>query len=144
MIFSENQSKRGFFGCKSSICSTSGLSQICKIRNVWILAIPFSRMTLMSDPELWKVFLEFKNIILEEKWSNQLKNIREHFSGVRVSMVLELLAWISWNHEDQKYTGQLFLNLLQIVVFKIQEVISELEIRVFLENGLRSVQKCLI
>jgi hypothetical protein len=38
--------------------------------------------------------LEASNI-LEEKLSNKLKNSHDNFSGVRVSMVLGLLAWIS-------------------------------------------------
>jgi hypothetical protein len=38
--------------------------------------------------------LEFKNIILEEKLSNKFKNGHENFSGVRVAIVLGLLAWI--------------------------------------------------
>jgi hypothetical protein len=38
--------------------------------------------------------LEFKNIILEENLSNKLKNSHDNFSGVRLSMVLGLLALI--------------------------------------------------
>jgi hypothetical protein len=41
------------------------------------------------------MFMEFKNIILEEKLSNKLENSHENFSGVGVSIVLGLLAWIS-------------------------------------------------
>jgi hypothetical protein len=37
---------------------------------------------------LWKDFLEFKNIILEEKLSKKYKNGNENFSGERVSMGL--------------------------------------------------------
>jgi hypothetical protein len=66
-----NQIICGFFGFKFSfqncfwnVFSTSGLSQICKIRNVWKpLLMEYSDPMLMS---LWKDFLEFKNIILEE------------------------------------------------------------------------------
>jgi hypothetical protein len=43
---------------------------------------------------LRKDFLEFKNIVLEEKLSNKYKNVNENFSGERVSMVLGLFAWI--------------------------------------------------
>jgi hypothetical protein len=50
-----NQSIRGFFGFKSifqncfwNIFSTSGMSQLCKIRNVWKLPSTFSRNTLIS------------------------------------------------------------------------------------------------
>jgi hypothetical protein len=52
-----NQSTRGFFGFESSfqICwnvfSTSGLSQIYEIRNVWKLPSPFSKNTLISYSE---------------------------------------------------------------------------------------------
>jgi hypothetical protein len=98
-VFYENQSICGFFGFKSSfqncfwnIFSTSGLSQICKIRNVWKLPSPFSKNSVISSSEKT---LKFKNIILEEKLSNNLKNGHENFSGVRVSIVLELLAWMS-------------------------------------------------
>jgi hypothetical protein len=44
--------------------------------------------------------LEFKNIILEDKLSNKFKNGHENFSGVRVSMILKLLAGVSLNHDD--------------------------------------------
>jgi hypothetical protein len=71
-VFYENQSINGLFGCKSSfqncfwnLLNTSGLSQICKIKNVWKLPIPFSRNTLI--PNFEKFFFEFKNIILK-KW----------------------------------------------------------------------------
>jgi hypothetical protein len=50
--------------------------------------------------------LKFKNIILEEKLSNKLKNGNENLSGVRVSKVLGLLAWMSLNHEVQGFTGE--------------------------------------
>jgi hypothetical protein len=59
-----NQSKRGFFGFESSFLncfwngfSTSGLSQICKIRNVCKLPRPFPRNTLFPYSEkssFWK------------------------------------------------------------------------------------------
>jgi hypothetical protein len=52
------QSTLGFFGFESSfqnwlwiVFSTSGLSQICKIRNVWKLPSPFSRNTRISWSE---------------------------------------------------------------------------------------------
>jgi hypothetical protein len=68
-------------------------------------------------------------------------------------MVLELHAWISYNHEVQKFTGKPYEGAIfdfirqlffQNDVFKIQEVFSELAIRVFLENGLGSFQTFLI
>jgi hypothetical protein len=46
------------------------------MRNVWTLASPISR---------------FKNIILDEKLSNKLRNNHENFSNVRVSMVSNFL-----------------------------------------------------
>jgi hypothetical protein len=67
---------------------------------VWKLAIPFPRNTLIP------VLLEFINIILEEKLSNKYKNGLVKFSGVRV---LGLLAWISQNHEVQRFTGKLYV-----------------------------------
>jgi hypothetical protein len=57
-VFDENQSIRGFFGFKScfqncfcNLFSTSGLSHICNIRNVWKLPSPFLRNTLISSSE---------------------------------------------------------------------------------------------
>jgi hypothetical protein len=98
-ILRKPKSIRGLFGFKSSfqncfwdLFSTSGLSETCKIINVWKLPSPFSRNTLMSCTSL---LLEFKNIILEEKLSNKFTNDHENFSGVRVSIFLELLAWMS-------------------------------------------------
>jgi hypothetical protein len=65
-----NQSTRGFFGFESSfqICfwnvfSTSGLSENCK--TVKCLEASKSVDKEYSDPMLCKIFLEFKNIILE-------------------------------------------------------------------------------
>jgi hypothetical protein len=53
-----NQSTRGFFGFESSfpksfwnVFSTSGLSQICKIRNAWKLPSPFSMNTQITCSE---------------------------------------------------------------------------------------------
>jgi hypothetical protein len=78
----ENQSIRGLFSfefsfqnCFWNLFSTSGLSQICKIRNVWKLPIPFSRITLIPSSE------NIKNIILEEKIVQLIKNGHENFSG---------------------------------------------------------------
>jgi hypothetical protein len=51
-----------------------------------------SVLKVYSDLKLWKDFLEFKNIILEEKLSKKFKNGHQKFSGVRVSMVLGLFA----------------------------------------------------
>jgi hypothetical protein len=53
-ISQKNQSIRGLLGVESSfqncfwnLFSTSGLSEICKIRNVWKLPSPFTRNTLI-------------------------------------------------------------------------------------------------
>jgi hypothetical protein len=45
--------KSKFFGFKSSFhnCFWNGLSEICKIRNVWKLPSPFSRNTLIPCSE---------------------------------------------------------------------------------------------
>jgi hypothetical protein len=54
--------------------------------------------------------LEFKNIILEEKLSNKFKNGHENFSGVRVAIVLGLLAWIlDVLKPFQRFTGKSFV-----------------------------------
>jgi hypothetical protein len=64
----QNQSIRGFFGFESSfqncfwnLLSTSGLSQIWKIRNVWKLPSPFSRNTLTpcSEKTYWSLKTSF-------------------------------------------------------------------------------------
>jgi hypothetical protein len=67
-VIYENQSMRGFFGFESSfqncfwnLFSICGLSQICKIRNVWKLPIPFSRITLIPNSlnSSWRLKLSF-------------------------------------------------------------------------------------
>jgi hypothetical protein len=92
-----NYNTHGFFcfefsfqNCFWNVFSSSGLSQICKIRNVWEPPSPFSRNTLISCSEKssW-------NMMLEEKLSNKLKNSHDNFCGVKVFMVFGLLAWIS-------------------------------------------------
>jgi hypothetical protein len=57
-FFYKNQSINGFFSfeysfqnCFWNVFSTSGLSQICKIRNAWKLPSPFSRNTLITCSE---------------------------------------------------------------------------------------------
>jgi hypothetical protein len=64
----QNQSIRGFFGFNSSfqncfwnVFSTSGFSQIYKIRTVWKISSPFSRNTLISCSEMtsWSIKLSF-------------------------------------------------------------------------------------
>jgi hypothetical protein len=129
------------------------LSEIFKIRNIWKLPSPFLRKTF----KLWKDFLEFKNIILEEKLSEKFKIGQQNFSGVKVSIawvfllgypktlkVRDLQGSLSWEKffiTVFEFIGQL---CFQNDVFKLQEVFSELEIRLFLENGLESFQTFLI
>jgi hypothetical protein len=55
----ENQRKSGFFCFELSfqnnflkLFSTSGLSQICKIRNAWKLLRPFSKNSLIPRSEM--------------------------------------------------------------------------------------------
>jgi hypothetical protein len=73
-----NQSIRGFFGFKSSfqncfwnVFSTSGLSRICKIRNVWKLPSLFSWNTLIpcSEKTSWSLKTSFwkKNCQINSK-----------------------------------------------------------------------------
>jgi hypothetical protein len=94
---SEKKNIRDFFGFKSTVQNcfwnlfiTSGLSQICIIRNACKLPSPISWLSLIlfSEKTSWSLKTSF--------WiSNKLKNSHENFSGVRVSIVLGLLAWIS-------------------------------------------------
>jgi hypothetical protein len=67
-VFYENQTIRGLFGFESSFQNciwnlfiTSGLCQICKIRNVWKLSSPFSRNTLIpsSEKSTWSLKTSF-------------------------------------------------------------------------------------
>jgi hypothetical protein len=69
-----NQSTCGFFDFESSfqnwfwnVFSTSGLSQICKIRNVWMLPSPFSRNTLIpcSKTTSWSIKTSFGRKIIQ-------------------------------------------------------------------------------
>jgi hypothetical protein len=72
-IFPKIQSIRGFFGISMfwNLSSTSGLSQICRIRNAWKL--PGACLKDNSDPQLLKALKKFKYIILEAQLSNTLK-----------------------------------------------------------------------
>jgi hypothetical protein len=93
-----NQSTRGFFGfefsfenCFCNVFSTSGLSQIYKITNVWKLSRPFSRNTLL--PHALKNLLGvLKHHFGKKKLSRELKNSRDNFAGVWDTMVLVLLV----------------------------------------------------
>jgi hypothetical protein len=109
-----------FFGFESSfwnIFSTSVLSQICKIINSWILPNPFSRNTLIpsSEKTSWSLKTSFwkKNRSINSKMVN--------FRGFFMT-IFELIGKFYYQND----------------VFKLQEVFSELEIRVFLENGFGS------
>jgi hypothetical protein len=75
----ENQSIRGFFEFESSfqnfffyLFRTSGLSEICKIRNIWKLPSPFLRNTpiLCSEKSSWSLKTSFwkKNCTKIQKW----------------------------------------------------------------------------
>jgi hypothetical protein len=73
------QSIRGFFNNKCSfqnwfwnLSSTSGLSQIWKIRNSWKL--PSTCLKDNSDPKLLKAWTQFISINLIVKCSNTFKN----------------------------------------------------------------------
>jgi hypothetical protein len=64
--------------------------------------------------------LELKNIILEEKLSNKLKNGHENFSILRFSIVLLFIAWMSLNHEvqgftEKPYVGGVFHEFLEFI-----------------------------
>jgi hypothetical protein len=93
---------------------------------------------------LWKIILEFKNMILEENLCNKLRNSHDNFSGVRVSMLwdflLEYPKTMKFRDLHRSLTWKTFLwpflNLL--------DNFSEHGIRVFLENGLGSFQTSLI
>jgi hypothetical protein len=85
----------------------------------------------------------------------KLKNGHENFSGV--SIVWDFLLGCSKTIKFRDLQGSLFREKISMMVFdfmgqfffrndvfKLQEVFSELEIRVFLENGLGSFQTFLI
>jgi hypothetical protein len=74
----QDQSNCGFFGFESSfqncfwyVFSTFGLSQICKIRNVW-MSSPFSRNTLIpcSEKISWSLKISFWSFLLPCKSLN--------------------------------------------------------------------------
>jgi hypothetical protein len=105
-----NQSTRGFFGFESSfkkcfwnLFITSGLSQICKIRNFWKLPSPFSRKTLILCFEICSC--SWKTLFWKKIYRTNSKIMK---SGVRVSIALGLLVFISLNHEVQRFTGKGF------------------------------------
>jgi hypothetical protein len=93
--------------------------------------------------------LEFKNIILEEKLSNKIKNGHENFSWFRdfllgfsktmkfrelqLSLAREKVSMTIFEFIAQFY--------FQNYAFKLQEVFSEIEIRVFLEKRDLEVSK---
>jgi hypothetical protein len=85
--------------------------------------------------------LQFKNNVLEEKLDNKFKNGHEKF------MVLEYPSKKSQNNGNP-YTWTIFMPIFEFVgqfffqndVHKLQEDFSEVGIRVFLENGLASLQ----
>jgi hypothetical protein len=87
-FFSFESSFQNFFW---SHFITSGLSQICKIRNAWKLSSPFSRITLIPCSEK--------------------------------------TSWVQQNYEVQRFGGKPYVT----EIFKLQQVISQLMIRVIFE-----------
>jgi hypothetical protein len=86
--------------------------------------------------------LEFKNIILEEKLSNKFKNGHEFFFiRFRFPEPLPPCKREKFFMTIFEFIGQFYF---QNDVFKLQIVFSELDISVFLENGLGSFQTLLI
>jgi hypothetical protein len=86
---------------------------------------------------------------LEQKLSNKFKNGHENFSGVRVSIVLGLLAWMfktmKFRDLQRSYSWEkFFMAIFEFVgrfffqndFFKLQEDFAKHGIRVFLGNGL--------
>jgi hypothetical protein len=65
---------------------------------------------------LWKDFLEFTNIILEEKLSNRFKNTPENFSHVKLSC--KALKLMVLDHPRQKFS-RTCLNLLDNISSKM-------------------------
>jgi hypothetical protein len=101
---------RGFFGSGMFLAHLVCFKSVKK-------EMPGSLQSLLreySDPMLWKIFLEFKNIILEENLSNKLKNSHENFSAVKVSKVsmtscLDILKPLSSEIYREALYGRNFL-----------------------------------
>jgi hypothetical protein len=85
--------------------------------------------------------VEFKNIILEEKLSKKLNFLLGCPKTMKFRDLQRSLAWEKIFMAVFAFIGQFFF---QNNVFKLQEIFSELEIIVFIENGLGSFQPFLI
>jgi hypothetical protein len=87
-----------FQNCFWNLFSTAGLSQICKIKNVWKLLIPLSRITLVlsSGKSSWSLKISFweKNC---QKWSWTFFR-RKGFHGFGTSCLDFLKPWSSEIH----------------------------------------------
>jgi hypothetical protein len=97
-VFYGNPSIRGFFGFKFSfqncfwnVFSTSGLSQICKIRNVWKRPSPFSWNTLIPCSE--KTSWSLKTSFWKENCQINSKTVIKNFFHVRFP---GKNLWTSW------------------------------------------------
>jgi hypothetical protein len=122
-----NQSIRGFFcfkfsfqNCFWNVFSTSGLSQICKIRNAWKLPSPFSWNTLIPCSE--KTSWSLKTSFWKKKLSNKFKNGHKKFLPRKISwekslnfIVLAYLSKKSQNH------GNPFALKIVMTVFKFDD-----------------------
>jgi hypothetical protein len=90
----------------------------------------------------------FKNIILKEKLSSKFNNDHENFSRVHGFPKTMRFGDLQGSRTREKFFMTIFGFIGQFIfqnnVFKLQEVFSELEIRVFVENGLESFQLYLI
>jgi hypothetical protein len=130
--------------CFWNLSNISGLSQICKIRNVWKLPSPFSRNTLI--PSSKKTSWSLKTSFWFEKWSNKVNNGHEKFlRGFRTSRQDVPKLWkplrLKNFHDHFWICWKIFL---PNDVFKLQKDFSDLKIRVFLEEGLGNFQIFLI
>jgi hypothetical protein len=123
------------------------LSEFCKIRNAWKLPSTFSRNTLIQSSE--KICCSLKTSFWKKNCPINLKTIMKKFSHERLPckslyfMVLGYPCKKSQNY-GSLYTWKIFMHIFEFFgqfffqndVFKLQEVFSELELR--LELSLRT------
>jgi hypothetical protein len=111
------------------------LSQICKIRNVWKLSLPFSRNTLIPYSEkssFWKKsYHNFSGVKVLWFWDFFL----EYPKTMKFRDLQRSLTWRKFFMTVFEFIGHFFI---QNDVFKLQEAFSEYEISVLLEHGLVS------
>jgi hypothetical protein len=132
-----------------NLSSTSGLSQIYKMRNVWKLPIPFSRNTVISSIE--KTSLSWKTLLWKENCPVNSKLVMKIFCHVRIPCKSHVFRISQSHYLGNPYTCKIFMTIFEFFgqfffqndVFKLQEDFSELGIRV-LANGLGSFQTFLI